>query len=113
MSTRTMAIVSIEARILWLEQSIRNIESAYGKLKNKATAYAKEHAILLNCYSEVLGVYKWHYNRIVLSVNTREGEPDGETCMDFGGSVCTCENVDEANRGTWLVCGQCLKPRRQ
>ena len=31
--------------------------------------------------------------------------------LDVG--VCACENVDEANRGTWLVCGQCLKPRRQ
>ena len=29
------------------------------------------------------------------------------------GGVCACENVDEDNRGTWLVCGQCLKPRCQ
>ncbi len=27
--------------------------------------------------------------------------------------VCACENVGEANRGTWLVCMQCLKPRRR
>ncbi len=26
--------------------------------------------------------------------------------------ICTCENVDDAHRGTWLVCGQCLKPRK-
>jgi len=26
--------------------------------------------------------------------------------------VCICKNVDEAHRGTWLVCGKCLKPRR-
>lgn len=39
-----------------------------------------------------------------------------KTCLtqrapDVG--VYTCENVDEANRGAWLVCGQCLKPRRR
>lgn len=28
------------------------------------------------------------------------------------GDVCTCENVDDAHRGTWLTCGQCLKPRK-
>ena len=27
--------------------------------------------------------------------------------------VCACENVGEANRGSWLVCMQCLKPRRR
>lgn len=27
--------------------------------------------------------------------------------------VCTCENVTDAHRGTWLVCGVCLKPRRR
>ena len=27
--------------------------------------------------------------------------------------VCTCANVDDDHRGTWLVCGVCLKPRRR
>ena len=26
--------------------------------------------------------------------------------------VCACKNVPEPHRGTWLICGVCLKPRR-
>ena len=26
--------------------------------------------------------------------------------------VCACENVPESHKGTWLICGVCLKPRR-
>lgn len=50
---------------------------------------------------------------VVLENELATMKKSGPTPRALDVGVCACENVDEANRGTWLVCGQCLKPRRQ
>ena len=71
--------------------------------------------LVRNVIQEVLGIKitPEDADTIIARIEALQAEEAVEQSVHTDGGVCACEGVVDANRGTWLVCGQCLKPRRQ
>lgn len=68
-------------------------------MSNIAEEVEREHEGLLP-FTEMVNIMLARYHAAQHGVHADVG-------------VCTCENVTDAHRGTWLICAACLKPRRR